>query len=122
MGKQASRRIRRWRKIAVGFLGLLAWYNDPKATSQTMRSQGGPTMVSMDDSDNVGDWRQRLNEFNTKGLSRTERLVYGLHHLEDLNMSEIGFVLDLPEHDVIELYRQTRRKIRQAMNDDLDIE
>jgi len=45
-------------------------------------------------------------------LSLTERLVVILHYYEELNMKEIGLVLDLPERKVRQMHRAAMSRIR----------
>ncbi len=63
--------------------------------------------------------RERIKE-SIKSLPKRQRLVLSLYYYEDLNLKEIGQVLDVTESRVSQLHTQAIIKLRTTLKDEFD--
>lgn len=63
---------------------------------------------------------QNLIKDGIKGLPEKQRLVLSLYYFEDLNLKEIGQVLDVTESRVSQLHTQAIMKLKAKLKNDFD--
>ena len=63
---------------------------------------------------------QRIIKDGIKSLPEKQRLVLSLYYFEDLNLKEIGQVLDVTESRVSQLHTQAILKLKVKLKNDFD--
>jgi len=91
-------------------------FDDLGVTDDSLKSEGAAALPEPQDRVMKDDFKRQLTEI-IDGLPEKERLVLSLYYEHELNLKEIGDLLDVSESRVSQLHGQATHRIRSRIQD-----